>query len=265
MIMRHATNRLAASLFAAGLAAAPALAGQAGQACEARSGTESASLVELYTSEGCDSCPPADRWLSQLVRGNPSGSLVTLAFHVDYWDYIGWRDRFAAPEHGRRHRERVNATGGRVVYTPQVLLNGRDFRAWRSDSALAQAVAEQKRRPPGAKLGLRLERAGEGWTAALDGQASGAGAQAWLAVYQDGLASEVKAGENRGRRLEHDRVVRRLFGPYAVEADGRIRGTARIDAGVGLDPAPGGVAAFVQRADGEVLQALALPFCPAGA
>lgn len=255
--MRSTTTAAIATAIAALAYAASA------NACEAKSGAETASLIELYTSEGCSSCPPADRWLSQLVRDATPGPLVALAFHVDYWDYIGWRDRFASADHSRRQRERVAAAGGRIVYTPQVMLNGRDFRGWGSEPTLEREVARRRKTAPGAQLGIRLERAADGWTVALDGKVTGGkGAQAWLAVYQDGLASEVKAGENAGHRLAHDRVVRRLFGPYAIAPDGGLHAAARIDAALKLNPVPGGVAAFVQDASsGEVLQALALPFC----
>jgi hypothetical protein len=90
-------------------------------ACEAAT-DRPLPLLELYTSEGCSSCPPADRWLMDLVNGGRPIAAVPLAFHVGYWDYIGWKDRFAVPAHEARQRARVAAAGERVVYTPQVML-----------------------------------------------------------------------------------------------------------------------------------------------
>ena len=109
--------------------------------CVARAETVSVPLVELYTSEGCSSCPPADRWLSQQVPGR----FVPLALHVDYWDYIGWRDRFAQARFGQRQRDMVNRGGGRVVYTPQVMLSGVEMSA-PSTTRCASAPASRFRR-----------------------------------------------------------------------------------------------------------------------
>src|SRR3569832_1871687 len=91
--------------------------------CNAVSGASRNSLLELYTSEGCSSCPPADRWLSHLPD---DAGVVPLAFHVDYWDRLGWRDPFAQAAFSQRQRARNNGTGW--VYTPQVMLDGKDYR-----------------------------------------------------------------------------------------------------------------------------------------
>lgn len=90
-------------------------------ACVATSAAQAPALVELYTSEGCNSCPPADRWLSRLPR---DGSVIPLAFHVDYWDYLGWRDRFASAQFSERQRQQLSVNGSRFPYTPQVVVNG---------------------------------------------------------------------------------------------------------------------------------------------
>ena len=94
-----------------------------GGTCRATSGKTVPALVELYTSEGCNSCPPADRWLSQQVA-NPEASakMIALAFHVDYWDYIGWKDAYARADFGARHSAMVRANGASTVYTPQISL-----------------------------------------------------------------------------------------------------------------------------------------------
>src|SRR4051812_31648707 len=105
-----------------GLAALPAMAGAAGS-CNAVSGATVTPLYELYTSEGCDSCPPADRWLAArfpVERTAPAP--IALAFHVDYWDRLGWKDRFAAAQYTARQYASMKANGAEFVYTPQVLL-----------------------------------------------------------------------------------------------------------------------------------------------
>src|SRR5688500_2250805 len=179
--------------------------------CTARSGRTVTPLVELYTSEGCSSCPPADRWLSTLASDAAAGRVVALAFHVDYWDYIGWKDPFASARGTKRQREIQSLAGARYVYTPQVVLGGRDFRGW---SAGANGAMEAIRRKP-AQVSVVLEvraDASKGIevrsrTAAANGSAP-ADLVVLLAATQDRLASRVTAGENRGERLAHDFVVR---------------------------------------------------------
>ncbi len=95
-------------------------------ACTAPSGPAITPVMELYTSEGCSSCPPADKWLSSL-KGS---GMVVQAFHVGYWDYIGWVDRFAAPAYTKRQHEVAERNKLRSVYTPQAVLNGQDLPAW---------------------------------------------------------------------------------------------------------------------------------------
>ena len=229
--------------------------------CIARAEAQPVPLVELYTSEGCSSCPPADRWLSRLAPGR----IVPLALHVDYWDYIGWRDRFAQVRFSQRQHDLVSRSGGRVVYTPQVMLNGRDFRAWHSASAFDAAVRQAAGRPLQAKLVLAVvDKGTEGRVARLTGEVlpRRGRAEAHLALYENGLSSAVEAGENRGARLQHDYVVREWIGPLPVGADGRIAHTQAFRPRDGMDFRRAGVAAFVQDADsGEVLQAVAVAHC----
>jgi hypothetical protein len=246
-------------LACAALLAAPVQAAQ----CSARADTPVA-LLELYTSEGCSSCPPADRWLSSLGR---QAHVVPLALHVDYWDYIGWRDRYAQPRFGERQKQAVRLSGARAVYTPQVMLNGRDFRAWDNLAAFERALRAANARPPQATLALTArEGAARAWAVELGGKLlrGDRRAEAYLALYENGLSTEVKAGENRGTRLQHDFVVREWVGPLPLAADGRIALTHAFPPRGDIDYGRSSVAAFVQDAQsGEVLQALALALCPA--
>lgn len=233
----------------------------AAEHCSARSGATAMPLVELYTSEGCSSCPPADRWLSGKLADRRAN---WLAFHVDYWDDIGWPDRFASPTYSQRQRLRVGAGGGDTVYTPQVML-GADVRAsWRTDGRFDKALQSQSRQPAKAGLALRLQPQDRGWqlwlgaarTKGIDAVAQDDGAQVWLAQYADDQTTQVRAGENRGETLHHDRVVRRLYGPWPLTTT-----SAQV---VQLKPEAGrwGVTAFVQDARGNTLQSLSLS--PAG-
>ena len=223
--------------------------------CTVRSGPQTAAVVELYTSEGCSSCPPADRWLSGLAAAASSGRVVPLAFHVNYWDYIGWKDAFASERATARQRAIQKAAAARYVYTPQVVLAGRDYTGWRS-SAWAEALEAVQRRPARASIELTLRTdPARGIEVASVAQATGARADdliVLVAATQNGLASRVTAGENRGERLAHDFVVR----DFAVHR-GLGAGTATFRFAPGWNLAHMSVAAFVQNIrTGEILQAL---------
>ena len=154
--LRLAPSALLLVLAAAGVQAQPA-------ACTATSGPGTAALVELYTSEGCSSCPPADRWLSTLREsGFGPERLVPLGLHVDYWDYIGWRDPFATALFSARQRELAAITRARVVYTPQVVLSGKDYRGWGSRSRFAEAVRAVNATAARAHITLTLSAASDG-------------------------------------------------------------------------------------------------------
>lgn len=206
---RRATAALAALGLAAGVV--PALAA----VCEARSSAASPTLVELYTSEGCSSCPPADRWLSSLSRRS---DVLALAFHVSYWDRLGWVDRFASPVYTERQRKLMAASGARYVYTPQVVVNGRDWRGWPNLPAEA-AVSPVE---------LQLGREGSNWVATVrrradaGGQAVGARLEGYWALLEDGHRSDVRAGENAGETLRHDHVVRQ-YQPVAAWPAERVQ------------------------------------------
>jgi hypothetical protein len=240
------------------LAQLPAMAAPA---CTARSGPETVPLVELYTSEGCSSCPPADRWFSQQASSHAVGADANwLAFHVDYWDSIGWSDRFASATYSQRQRARVSAGGGSTVYTPQVMVGTQVQTPWHAGigSALRQA-----RTPSAAGLALQLQPAAKGWQVALGASrassAPAGDAQVWLAQYSDDQDTQVRAGENAGVKLHHDRVVRHLWGPWP------LNGTAIARQVTMAAPSPRwGVTAFVQDAQGRVWQSLNLPFGPCG-
>src|SRR5256886_6671722 len=121
--------------------------------CSALSGERTVALVELYTSQGCSSCPPADRWLSGLgARGYVPQRVVPLPLHVDYWDYIGWKDPFAKGEFSARQRKLTQLQRSALVYTPQVLLQGQDFRGW-SGGEFAGQVMRVNSHPARAKIG----------------------------------------------------------------------------------------------------------------
>jgi hypothetical protein len=235
--------------------------------CQARSGPHTAALVELYTSEGCDSCPPADRWLQGLQgRGFAPARVVPLSLHVDYWDYIGWKDPYAQQRHSERQRKLAQVMRAKIVYTPQVLLQGEDFRRW-GTSDFDAAVARINARPARASISLALQAGYPGTlTAEVRAELLDAGQRAdaalYLASYENKLVSKVAAGENRGRTLAHDYVVLEWAGPIEF-AGGKVVERRALPLLPRAVPGNSGVAAFVQnRRTAEVLQALMLPACP---
>jgi hypothetical protein len=227
-----------------------------GAKCEAVSGPNTAVLVELYTSEGCNSCPPADRWLSTLKPGK----VVPLSLHVDYWDYIGWKDPYAKREFSQRQRKLSQLQRLALVYTPQVLLQGRDFRQW-GTPAFAREVERINARPAAARIRLEIkELRTDGMTVEADAQvadpADAKDAVLFIAAYENKLSSRVTAGENRGETLRHDYVVLEWVEAPALSVR---RDLPLLPKAV---PANSGAAAFVQnRRTGEVLQALMRSGC----
>jgi hypothetical protein len=180
--------------------------------CSARSAATVTPVVELYTSEGCNSCPPADRWLSTMKADAP---VVALAFHVDYWDRLGWKDRFASPAYTQRQAEQQRPSGARFSYTPQVIIDGADRQDW------PRAVVTLGNRPA-ATVAAQLLRDGNRVTATVT-PLPGAPARlaAYWAVTEQAHVSAVKAGENEGVTLHHDFVVRdyRPLAAWSTTAD----------------------------------------------
>jgi len=238
------------------------LASQAGagvpSACRAQSGNDVVPLVELYTSEGCDSCPAADRWLSANFAALSSDA-IALAFHVDYWDRLGWKDRFASAAYTQRQNAAMRANGTTFIYTPQVLVQGRDHREWRQGTTV-NALASARKRNAQASIAAEARSAGDDVVVSVevDGPAlRRLRAFVGLAYVDSGLVSEVKAGENRGARLLHDHVVR-AFQTRSLDASpATLSVTLRRPAERGRHAR---VVVFVQdRVSGQVIQALALP------
>lgn len=220
--------------------------------------TPRVALLELYTSEGCNSCPPTDLWVSNLPRRlRVPQKLVVLAFHVDYWNYLGWEDRFSQPRFTQRQQALVCANGLRTAYTPQLTLNGRDFR---DRAGIESQVAHINAQVSPINLTLKADRmASTLKVAALANptmQPLNDPMELYLALYENNLETQVKAGENRGRRLQHDYVVRTLLGPVAVAPNKATHWEGEIPLAADWKTANLGLAAFVQSAkSGEVLQA----------
>lgn len=160
-------------------------------------------IIELFTSEGCSSCPPAEQWLNGFTRRKGLwDQYFPIAWHVDYWDAIGWPDRFANPRYSARQWRYKKQTPLHSVYTPGVLVNGRAWRGWVTDRLPAVA----KTTAPGR---LRVDVDGHHFHAVFQPIEANAsrGYKLRLAVLGFGFTTQVKRGENAGRRLRHDFVV----------------------------------------------------------
>jgi len=225
------------------------------------SGPSRVALVELYTSEGCDSCPPADRWLAkQFPAAATDARALALAFHVDYWDRLGWADRFASPAYTERQYASMRANAATFVYTPQVLLQGHDLRGWADADAAVQRAARATAR---ASITLDAAPSGNAVAVTVDAAITDAAARGdvqLLVAYADsGLQSDVGAGENRGKRLSHDHVVRALKSAEGADANGRIHATFRFERPREAGVAPTLVAFVQRRSTGDILQAVGVP------
>jgi hypothetical protein len=168
------------------------------------------AVVELFTSEGCSSCPPADQLIEKIQAAHTNDPVYILAFHVDYWDHQGWKDRFSAPEYTARQRQYANRLQLETIYTPQAVVNGATEMVGSNERSLKRAIADGLQQTAANTLlltgtvkenSLRVEYKVTGNTN---------GSELVLALVQKSAASEVKAGENTGRKLSHVQVVRQL-------------------------------------------------------
>lgn len=231
--------------------------------CQAASGPGTAALVELYTSEGCSSCPPADRELSQLrSKAGRNAVIIPLALHVTYWDQIGWKDGFAQKEFDLRQKLLASHGKSTVIYTPQFFMNGREIRDWRAQ--FSDAIQKTNGKPAEASIALRWTRTSDN-TVELEAVATARDPQRrqalYMAVTESRLVSKVLRGENGGATLRHDDTVRAWFTPVSL-----ARGKAQLHQAVRI---PGTwnqqhlqAVAFVQDLDdGIVQQAVSVSRC----
>lgn len=239
--------------------------------CVSHSAATRTALIELYTSEGCSSCPPADKWLSALVPNVVAAEeVVPLAFHVDYWDRLGWRDRFADPAYTARQYAIAKVNGNGFVFTPQVVLAGRNYSAWGNNASMQRDVRLARTSVPDASISLRQQATANGKVefevqAQLRQGLSASEVRIYVALFQNGLVSEVGRGENSGSRLHHDYVVRGLLNSKAIDSSGKIKFQERLTLPEDAQVKSMGMAVFAQDVKtGTVLQVMAARLCLAG-
>jgi hypothetical protein len=217
------------------------------------SGDMQSSLIELFTSEGCSSCPPAEKWLSGLKSSSDLWKkTVPVAFHVDYWDHLGWRDRFAKPEFTARQQRYAASWGGDSVYTPGFVVNGKEWRAWFGGNGMPTTST---------KVGVLRLSLGDGGklTASFAPDTTHPRTLTLnVALLGTDLESDVKRGENSGRKLRHDFVVLQLAKSEMANQGNLWTGTVSLSTNAGTDKAtalaawvqPGETAAAIQATGG---------------
>lgn len=206
-------------------------------------------VLELFTSQGCSSCPPADRLLSKLASSGAFGDrpVAPLAFHVDYWNDLGWSDPYSLPAWTERQHQYARALGDKRVYTPELVVGGTIGVVGSNVAAVSDAIVRSPR--------PTLLIATAAWSPdAVTVTATAPGdAEVWVAVWEDGTRTKVTRGENSGETLGSDRVVRRL---ERVAAAGQ-----KATASIKVDPRwrATGAVAFAQRADRRIMASALLP------
>ncbi len=205
------------------------------------------AVVELFTSEGCSSCPPADRVLSEIAARAKSASLpiYALSFHVDYWNYLGWADRFSSSSYSERQRGYSSINPGGGTYTPQAVING-DSECVGSDSSQLDAlIAVALKRQSRTQIELRARRTEHAIEVSYRVSGESAARVLNLALVEPHAESAVKSGENSGERLAHVNVVRG-FQSRALAA-GNV-GSLSFKPGADFDRRPVGVVAYAEDA-----------------
>jgi len=233
--------------------------------CNAHSGPNTTALVELYTSEGCSSCPPADRQLTRLEPALESAAeFVPLSLHVGYWDYIGWKDAYAQEIFGERQSRLIRKNRLQTVYTPQFFVGGSALKSW--PGGLRDEVRRVNAEPAGATIQVQARQIVTG-TLTVSAEATtsvnAAPALLYLALTESGLVSRVTRGENSGVTLAHDHVVRAWIGPIRL-TDGIARIQREILLPADWNRGQLDLVAFVEDdRSGRIVQALRARHCSA--
>lgn len=202
MIARPAAQTIARRTFLAGTAAGLAAAAwPAGAAARRLTG-----VIELFTSQGCSSCPPAD---AALVDFAADPDVLALGYHVDYWDYLGWKDTLASPENTARQRAYAKTLGSRTVYTPQAVINGRAHMNGGDRSAIRSALRAHRASGDGLSVPVSVEVANDRLSVSVGDGRKPAGADTLLTIayFRQRSAVEIERGENAGRRLVYANAV----------------------------------------------------------
>jgi hypothetical protein len=166
--------------------------------------SEPKAVLELFTSQGCSSCPAADKLIAEYAE---RGDVLALSFNVDYWDYLGWKDTLASPDNTERQRAYAAARGDRQVYTPQVVVNGREHVVGSKRADIEAAIA----RSPGLPVKIELAEKEDAITVSLARNGGVAhNATLWLVFYKEKVSVPIERGENTGKTITYSNVVKKL-------------------------------------------------------
>lgn len=220
-------------------------------------GATRAVVMELFTSQGCSSCPPADRLLSTLGRDQfAGGKVIPLAYHVDYWNHLGWSDPFSSPKWSARQQEYARVMRSAQVYTPQLILNGTTQLVGSANGAIRKEIERQLQRVAQGTVAIdRIDRVGStlkvNVRAQLHQGAASREALVRVVLFENGVSTAVKRGENSGKQLKNDFIVRWGTSAFSIGTDQkRLAGSATVDIplAAGWRPENLGVAVFIQDA-----------------
>lgn len=193
------------SLFGIALAAAVAAVPQRGRTAE---DTPAKAVLELFTSQGCSSCPAADALFQKFTQRD---DLIALTFNVDYWDHLGWRDTLGSPENTARQVAYAKSRGDGRVYTPQVVVSGLRHAVGSREEDINDAISRARKALAERRVGIALASEGDTLIISVDGRPAGAKpakGTVWLAIYENAVSVAVQRGENNGRDLVYYNVVR---------------------------------------------------------
>lgn len=210
-MMKHLHSCVLALLLGASLNLASVMHVSAGEAQAPR------AVIELFTSQGCSSCPPADAMIVSLAKDN---EIIALTLHVDYWDYLGWRDTLAKPAFSERQRNYAELRGDRGVFTPQMVVNGQEACIGSDENALSASLAKATREHERLPVPIRVRRDGADLTIALEGDYPGGG-NLYLMMVEPEISVTIKRGENKGREAHYANVVRQIS--RVAQWDGEAR------------------------------------------
>lgn len=180
-------------------------------------------VLELFTSEGCSSCPPADDLVAKIQRETVREAVYILAYHVDYWDRLGWKDIYSSADFSNRQVQYGHWLNVSPIYTPQVIVNGKTQFVGSDESGIRQAISEQLTTNPVATLTLEASQEGEQLKVKYQAIHAVNGGRILIALLQKAARSKVERGENAGRLLSHVQVVRKLqTGPLSATGNGNV-------------------------------------------
>ena len=229
--------------------------------CSRSSPAHTIALLELFSSEGCNSCPPADKALTAL-RQSPDANnqkAIGLAWHVDYWDSLGWKDPFASAANTARQRALSAANHSKTIYTPEYFINGHELRTW--SNTMHDAIAATNARPATANIQLQHPHL-VGNTIIVDVNAQTMqSAELRLVAIQQNIVSRVNAGENNGTTLHHNGVVRTEAMPINLSPNKNIQQQMQLAMPSNAMLRDIQIVAFIQNFQGKISQAVSAPLC----